>query len=361
MFFGLFSKKKKLLKAIENGEGDVVSSLLEGFKKFNETFSRPDDKEVENWTYLLHSCKFGNSQIVQALLEKGADLNVQDSNGKPSLYWASCHEDGEESTRICKLLIEKGVDVNQRAEDGRTALLGAVINDNYKTLEVLLEAGSDPNLQGDKGISALYLAASKSAEAVKMLLKHKADPNIEVMNKATPIFEAAWSDGVEIIKDLVEAGADMNHEIKTEDGQKLYPLDTAITEDSMAAANYLFLNSAKHNPDVSDIEVMVHANEEQKSFHDELGTEGKYHYEFHLKDLNGKQIKHMKSEFEEYTWDMGFAVTDFEYKQEGDIFKILFDSKKYFDMEKEDWDDQDLAQNIVTRILGKEQFICLTL
>ena len=33
------------------------------------------------------------------------------------------------------------------------------INDNYNTLEVLLEAGADPNLQGDKGISALYLAA----------------------------------------------------------------------------------------------------------------------------------------------------------------------------------------------------------
>ena len=80
-----------------------------------------------------------------------------------------------------------------------------------------------------------------------------------------------------------------------------------------------------------------------------------------MKDLNGKQIKHIKSEFEDYSWDMGFAVTDFEYKQEGDIFKILFDSKKYFDMKKEDWDDQDLAQNIVTRILGKEQFICSTL
>ena len=102
-------------------------------------------------------------------------------------------------------------------------------------------------------------------------------------------------------------------------------------------------------------------NQDQKDSHDELGEEGKYHYEFHFKDINSKQIKSLKSGFEGYTWDMGFAVTDFEFKEEGDLFKILFESKKYFDNEDDDWDDQDFAQNIVTRILGKEQFICSAL
>ena len=32
--------KDKLLKAIENGELDEVSSLLEGFNELNETFSK---------------------------------------------------------------------------------------------------------------------------------------------------------------------------------------------------------------------------------------------------------------------------------------------------------------------------------
>ena len=467
MVFGLFSKKKKLLKAIENGELDEVSSLLEGFNELNETFSKPDSEDVENWTYLLHACKFGNSGLVELLLKSGADLDVTDSDGKPPLYWASCNGDNDETTRICTLLIEKGVDINQQATTGRTALMWAALKgnsglvelllksgadldvadndgdssilyatindddddtaricalliekgvdinqqstegegalyraagkDNYKTLkvlleaganrnlqtddglsalmyaanqdnnkslEVLLEAGADPNLQEGRGVSALYLAASKSAEAVKILLEHKADPNIETMHKTTPIFEAADARNIEIMSVLIEGGADINHESETPDGE-LYPLDVAvgsgIDSDDHAAASYLLLQNAKYNPDFTDVEVMVHANEEQASFHEGLGEEGKYHYELHMKDLNSEQIEHMKSEFEQYTWDMGFAVTDFEFKQDGDIFKILFDSKKYFDMEKEDWDDQDLAQNIVTRILGKEQFICSTL
>ncbi len=121
-------------------------------------------------------------------------------------------------------------------------------------------------------------------------------------------------------------------------------------------------NGGKLNPDISNLEIEVQAfeNQDQKDFHDELGEKGEYHYEFLFKDINSKQIKSLKSGFDEYTWDMGFAVTDFKYKEEGDLFKILFESKKYFnnDNEDDDWDDQDFAQNIVTRILGKEQFIC---
>ena len=82
-------------------------------------------------------------------------------------------------------LIKKGIDVNDRANDGRTALFGAVIGiinyqKNTKTLEVLLKAGGDPNIQiEEEGTSPLYFAVEKSFEAVKMLLKHKANPNIE--------------------------------------------------------------------------------------------------------------------------------------------------------------------------------------
>ena len=359
MVFGLFSKKKDILKAIQNRVVDEVSSLLENFDKINETFAKPDNKDVTGWTYLLYACKFGNTEIVELLLEKGADLNNQDSDGKSSLYWASLNEDDEEGVKVCILLIEKGVDINDRAKDGRTALIAAAIKGNDKTLEMLLKAGANPNLQEEEsGISALYLAASKSAEAVRLLLKHNADPNIENMHKATPIFETAYTDNIEIVSALIEAGADINREIETPDGVKLYPLDAAVGEDNQLIAMYLYNNGAKHNPDISDLEVMVHANEEQASFHKELDTEGKYHYELHMKDLNDKQIAYMKSEFEDYTWDKGLAVTEFKFKEDGNTFKIAFDSKKYFNADEDEWGDQDFAQNIVTRLIGKEQFFC---
>ena len=357
MVFGLFSKKKKLLKAIEDGEVDEVATLLENFNKINETFAKPDNKDVMDWSYLLHACKFGNKEIVELLLEKGAALNNLDSDGKPPVYWAAFNDD-EEAVKICSVLIENKVDVNHQTSDGRTALIGAATNNNIKTMEILLNSGANPNLQNESGLSALYVSASRSAKAVQLLLNHNADPSIETIYKATPIFEAACADDIEIVNALMEAGADINHEIETPDGVKLYPLDAAIGEDSQAIGNYLIANSAKYNPDISNIEVMVHANEEQESFHNKLGTEGKYHYELHMKDLNDKQIAYMKSQFDEYTWDMGFAVTKFEFKEDGNIFKIAFDSKKYFNADEDEWGDQDLAQNIVTRLIGKGQFFC---
>ena len=360
MVFGLF-KKKKLLKAIKDGEVDEVATLLENFDKINETFARPDRKSTTNWSYLLHACKFGNKKIVELVLEKGAALNNQDSDGKPPIYWAACNDHEEEAAKTCTLLIDKGVDFDSQSKEGRTALFGAIIKCNDKALEVLLKAGADPNLQSEDGNSPLNLAVTISAEAVKLLLEHNADPNIENLNKGTPIFEVGYQDNIEVVIALIEAGADINREVETPEGVKVFPLDVAVGEDNQLVAMYLYENGAKHNPDISNLEVMLHANEEQASFHKELGAEGKYHYEFHMKDLNDNQIAHMKSQFDQYTWDMGFAVTKFKFKEDGNIFKIAFDSKKYFNADEDEWGDQDLAQNIVTRILGKEQFICSAL
>ena len=358
----LFSKKNKILKFIENGDSENLSSILNKISDINEKFSRPDNKDEKKWTYLFHTCKYGNSEILQLLLNNEFEINIKDSDGKAPLYWAACNVEDDEAAKIVNNLIEKGVDVNEKTNTNRTALQGAVINSNVMAMEALIGAGADPNLQDEEGLSALFIAASRSAEAVKMLLEHKADPNIENMNKATPIFESASTDDIEIISALVVGGADINHKIETPDGE-LYALDVAIGEENQTVATYLLTKGAKYNHDMSDVEVMMHANEEQASAHKEMADEeGKYHYELHFKELNDDQISEMKEMFEDYTWDMGLAVSKFDYKKDGKTFKILFDSKKYFDMQKdesgEDWDDKDLAQNIVTRLLGKEQFFC---
>jgi len=366
MVFGLFSKKNDILNGIENKDVDEVTSYLKKLKNINEIFSRPDNKDEKSWSYLVHASKFGNSEIVQLLLDNGSDINKKDSSGKSSLYWASLNEDDTESARICSLLIKKGVDVNAQAHDGRTAVFGAVVGiknyqKNTKTLEVLLKAGGDPNIQMTSGTSALYLAVDTSFEAVKMLLKHKANPNIETIDGATPLFQVGFNDNTDTVSALIKAGADVNHGCLNENAVMIYPLDVSIDEDNQLITEYLIENGAKFPTNISQLEIDVQAfeNQGQKDSHDELGEEGKYHYEFHFKDINSKQVKSLKSGFEGYTWDMGFAVTDFEFKQEGDLFKILFESKKFFYyQDDEDFDDKDFAQNIATRILGKEQFIC---
>ena len=164
-------------------------------------------------------------------------------------------------------MIKKGINnINHQSKDGRTALLGAVISiKNYekgtKTLEVLLNAGADAALcyYADKS-GPLDTAADNSLAALKMLLKFKANPNIENIDGSTPLFAAAYheTDAVEIAKVLIKAGADINHSCIDQNGIKTYPLDVAISEENKALVKYFLDNGAKHNPEFgAELEIIM--------------------------------------------------------------------------------------------------------
>ena len=415
----MVNRKKKILSAIENKEAGIVASMLAKVKDINETFSKPDNKDVEGWTFVLHACKYGNLEIVELLLKNDADLNITDSDGKSTLYWAACNDDDGETADIVKKLIEESVDINKPANDGRTALVGAVINGKFRTIEALLTVGAHPNIlmsdgrtplhitaqqgdieslkallkagahlniqENDNGNTPLHVAVGRRLESnkdkndsveaigelekVKALLEGGADPNIQNL-EGVPLLMLATAHGtagdIELVKALVGGGADVNQDTQTPDGNIVRPLDVAAGAAAelgevglQEIAEFLISKGAEHAPGEAELEITIHGSDEQASFHDELDSaEGKYHYELLMKSLNEDQIAYIKAEFDEYTWDMGFAVTKFELKEDGNFFKIAFDSKKYFDAEVDDWGDRDLAQNIVTRLVGKEQFFC---
>ena len=64
--------------------------------------------------------------------------------------------------------------LNDQDKDGDTALNWACLNSNVKTVEVLLKAGADPNLQGPDGGAlgnARKAADPKRREQILALLK----------------------------------------------------------------------------------------------------------------------------------------------------------------------------------------------
>lgn len=89
----------------------------------------------------LHKCI--PLEVVQWLVERGADVNLANTYGTPLFKHADWgHYD------ICKYLIEHGADVNITAFAGRTALISAVYSGrtgNYDTVCLLLAHGADPS------------------------------------------------------------------------------------------------------------------------------------------------------------------------------------------------------------------------
>ena len=61
----------------------------------------------------------GHRELARYLIERGANPNLDDSDGSPSLFWAGAYE-GRPDIKMMRLLIELGADVTRRDGVGRT-------------------------------------------------------------------------------------------------------------------------------------------------------------------------------------------------------------------------------------------------
>lgn len=71
---------------------------------------------------------------MEFLIEKGADVNAKDNDGKTPLMFASAFD----NSRVVKLLIGKGADVNAKDNGGWSALIYAAYDGNLLNFQEIL-------------------------------------------------------------------------------------------------------------------------------------------------------------------------------------------------------------------------------
>lgn len=152
----------------------------------------------------------GDRVAVQALLKKGADVNVPLSDGMTALHYAAALGDAQ----MAQMLLYAGANVNARTRINEyTPLHVASEAGNAAVVKILLDAGAQVNAKTSvSGVTPLHLAAGAgSVDAVNELLERGANPNaLEAEWQQTPLIFAAANNRAEVIPALLARGADPN-------------------------------------------------------------------------------------------------------------------------------------------------------
>lgn len=126
-------------------------------------------------TALFTPAEVENTLILKLLLERGANLDIQDKYKMTALHWAA--QSGK--IKSVKILLEFGANINTKNHKGITPLMSAVIKGVLEGVQLLIEAGAKINTTAKDGFTALMLGAYYgNTEIVKYLLQQGADKNI---------------------------------------------------------------------------------------------------------------------------------------------------------------------------------------
>ncbi len=198
------------------------------------------------------------------------DPNIPSSNGTPLLVLAA----GKDYTDIVAALIQKGANPDKAdLNTSETALIKAVRNQNFDTISILLNAGANPNLGTNQGITPLGLAIDlknenlathllssgatngisndnllmyafkKNPIGVGLMLAGGIPPTVTDKDNNTPLIISAANGDLDSAKHLISYRANVN--VKNKYG--MTPLLYAVKGKHWDMAEYLINNGANIN------------------------------------------------------------------------------------------------------------------
>eukprot|EP00607_Mallomonas_marina_P008681 CAMPEP_0182423052 /NCGR_PEP_ID=MMETSP1167-20130531/8951_1 /TAXON_ID=2988 /ORGANISM="Mallomonas Sp, Strain CCMP3275" /LENGTH=428 /DNA_ID=CAMNT_0024601669 /DNA_START=1 /DNA_END=1287 /DNA_ORIENTATION=+ len=152
-----------LSAAAEGGYLSEVARMIEEGVDVDSTAG-----DWNNWTPLIRASRSGQAEVVQYLLDKGADVNMMNENKHTALQWAAWNN----HVRVAVILLDRGAIINLANENGWTPLICAAWNGNLEMSVLLLDRGAAHgiNITDQEGKNALTWARFKDHTEVINLL-----------------------------------------------------------------------------------------------------------------------------------------------------------------------------------------------
>jgi ankyrin repeat protein len=143
--------------------------------------------DQEGHTALFAATVAGNLQVLERVLALSPGLDLCDVHGATALFYAATAD-----TTVLGRLIQRGADLNLQDRKGRSPLIAAVMMNRIEAVRLLLAAGADVDRQDRNGATALFYAADAgSFTLAALLIERGADRELANVTGVTPIQIAA--------------------------------------------------------------------------------------------------------------------------------------------------------------------------
>ncbi|XP_050393549.1 titin isoform X4 [Patella vulgata] len=232
-----------------------------------------NDTTKSGFTPLHIASHYGNTNVANLLIQRGADVNFKAKNNITPLHVGSRWG----KANMVTLLLDNKADISEKTRDGLTPLHCAARSGHEGVVDLLLERYAPHSSKTKNGLTPLHMAAQGdhvdcarlllyhkaqvddvtvdyltplhvaahcgNVKTAKLLLDRKCEPNSRALNGFTPLHIACKKNRIKVVELLLKYGASI--EATTESG--LTPLHVASFMGHMNIVIYLIQQNA--NPD----------------------------------------------------------------------------------------------------------------
>ncbi|XP_048822275.1 ankyrin repeat and MYND domain-containing protein 1-like isoform X4 [Lagopus muta] len=231
---------KQLIEKAARGDFDGVCAVL------RNGLAHPDVADKQGYTALAAAAVHSHCDIVNLLLDSGADVNKCSDEGLSALSMCFILYYPEESFK--DNIAESSLHCyqwNKRSEPSEAvSVAGSVTSEQQKrweTIQLLLRRGADPNVSCVPSHLLFFAVKAADAKAVKLLLEKGARTDVRLPSKfqgLSPLHIAAsipGEEGVQITEYLLSSALDLD--ARAEDGNEVYGPDEPQDKESSLSAD----------------------------------------------------------------------------------------------------------------------------
>ncbi|WP_338100276.1 ankyrin repeat domain-containing protein [Methanolapillus africanus] len=215
-----------LHQAVDKNDAEAVKAIIANGADLHEVFHEPYNK-LDGKTPLAVACSNGYADMVQILLDAGADPNFKSGEGGYTAVRSLVRNikdvhfktTGKDIETILKSMAKAGLDINGFVDDDENTALIETCNTVYRTnlnesnnregmlFHTIMNLGADVNIANKKGKMPLMIVAEKDADlenAFIMFLEAGAKTDVCDIDGNTPAMYAAQNRKQNNAKNYIE-------------------------------------------------------------------------------------------------------------------------------------------------------------